>query len=313
MVRAATIARLREAEPPAEQCSLWRDAFRRFLRNRVAAVSLLVVLSLAVAAVLAGQIAPHNPNAQDCATGALRGSSADHLLGTDATCRDVLSRLIHGARVSLSVGVLTAVAVLLIAVPIGALAALSTRLVDNLLMRFTDLTYAFPDLLMIILLSRVLADTAVPGGSLTVIILAISLVGWVTIARLVRAQMLSQREREYVQAAEAMGASRWRIAVTHLLPNSLGPVIVAVTFVVPQAIFAEAALSFIGIGVTPPQATWGGMVDAGYSAIYSVPMLVVYPAVAIAITMMAFTFIGDGLRDALDPRTARRLPRPGAG
>jgi len=248
------------------------------------------------------RIAPHDPNAQDCATGALRGSSADHLLGTDATCRDVLSRLIHGTRVSLSVGVLTAVAVFLVAVPIGALAALSTRLVDNLLMRFTDLTYAFPDLLMIILLSRVLADTAVPGGSVAIIILAISLVGWVTIARLVRAQMLLQREREYVQAAEAIGASRWRIAVTHLLPNSLGPVIVAVTFVVPQAIFAEAALSFIGIGVTPPQATWGGMVEAGYAAVYSVPMLVVYPAAAIAITMMAFTFIGDGLRDALDPR-----------
>jgi oligopeptide transport system permease protein len=306
MARAAAVARP-EAEVPGEERSLWRDAFHRFLGNRLAVVSLLVVLAMAVTAVFAGQIAPHDPNAQDCATGALRGSSADHLLGTDATCRDVLSRLIHGAQVSLSVGVFTALAVFFIAVPIGALAALSTRLVDNLLMRLTDLTYAFPDLLMIILLSRVLADTAVPGGSVTVIIVAISLVGWVTIARLVRAQMLSQREREYVRAAEAMGASQWRIALTHLLPNSLGPVIVAVTFVVPQAIFAEAALSFIGIGVTPPQATWGGMVEAGYAAVYSVPMLVVYPALAIAITMMAFTFIGDGVRDALDPQAARHL------
>ena len=152
-----------------------------------------------------------------------------------------------------------------------------------------------------------LADVAVPGGSLTVIILAISLVGWVTIARLVRAQMLSLRERESVMAAEGLGASRWRIAGTHLLPNSLGPVIVALSFAVPQAIFAEASLSYIGIGIAPPQATWGGMVQAGYSAIYSVPMLVVYPAVAIALTVMAFTFIGDGLRDALDPRAARRI------
>ncbi len=307
MVRAATIARPRRAEPSVEQRSLWRDAASRLLRNRLALISLLVVLAMAVTAVFAGLIAPHDPNAQDCATGALRGSSSDHLLGTDATCRDVLSRLIHGARVSLSVGVFTQVAVFLIAVPIGAIAALSTRLVDNLLMRFTDLTYAFPDLLMIILLSQVLAGVAVPGGSLVIIILAISLVGWVTIARLVRAQMLSLREREYVLAAESMGASRWRIALTHLLPNSMGPVIVALTFGVPQAIFAEAALSFIGIGIAAPQATWGGMVDAGYAAVYSVPMLVVYPALAIAVTMMAFTFIGDGLRDALDPRAARRI------
>ncbi|MCH7577376.1 MAG: ABC transporter permease [Chloroflexi bacterium] len=307
MARAVTLGKPLATEQPLAQRSLWRDAARRLLRNRLAVVGLVVVLTMVVLAVFAGQIAPHDPNAQDCATGALRGSSSDHPLGTDAVCRDVLSRLLFGARVSLSVGILTQVVVLLIALPIGAIAALSTRLVDNLLMRITDLTYAFPDLLLIIILSRVLADVAVPGGSLTVIILAISLVGWVTIARLVRAQMLSLREREYVMAAEALGASRWRIAVTHLLPNSLGPVIVALSFAVPQAIFAEAALSFIGIGVAAPQATWGGMVDAGYAAVYSVPMLVVYPAVAIALTMMAFTFIGDGLRDALDPRAARRI------
>ena len=307
MARAVTLGKPLSTEQPLAQRSLWRDAARRLLRNRLAVVGLVVVLTMVVLAVFAGQIAPHDPNAQDCATGALRGSSSDHPLGTDAVCRDVLSRLLFGARVSLSVGILTQVVVLLIALPIGAIAALSTRLVDNLLMRITDLTYAFPDLLLIIILSRVLADVAVPGGSLTVIILAISLVGWVTIARLVRAQMLSLREREYVMAAEALGASRWRIAVTHLLPNSLGPVIVALSFAVPQAIFAEASLSYIGIGIAPPQATWGGMVQAGYSAIYSVPMLVVYPAVAIALTMMAFTFIGDGLRDALDPRAARRV------
>ncbi len=307
MARALTLGKPLAAEQPLAQRSLWRDAARRLLRNRLAVVGLVVVLTMVVLAVFAGQIAPHDPNAQDCATGALRGSSSDHPLGTDAVCRDVLSRLLFGARVSLSVGILTQVVVLLIALPIGAIAALSTRLVDNLLMRITDLTYAFPDLLLIIILSRVLAEVAVPGGSLTVIILAISLVGWVTIARLVRAQMLSLREREYVMAAEALGASRWRIAVTHLLPNSLGPVIVALSFAVPQAIFAEASLSYIGIGIAPPQATWGGMVQAGYSAIYSVPMLVVYPAVAIALTMMAFTFIGDGLRDALDPRAARRV------
>jgi oligopeptide transport system permease protein len=301
-------ARAAAEAPPDGGRSLRGDALRRLLRNRLAFAGLLVVLTLVALAAAAPLVAPHDPNTQSCASaGALSGPSAEHPLGTDNVCRDVLSRLVYGARVSLTVGIVTQVLVFLVAVPLGALAALSTRLVDNLLMRFTDLTYAFPDLLMIILLSRVLAGADIPGGSVAVIILAISLVGWTTVARLVRGQMLALRDREFVLAAESMGASRWRIAVSHLLPNSLGPVIVALTFAVPAAIFAESALSFIGLGVTPPTATWGGMVDDGYSAIYSRPMLVVWPSLAIALTMMAFTFVGDGLRDALDPRATRRL------
>jgi oligopeptide transport system permease protein len=289
-------------ELPTEHRSLWGDALRRMLRNRLAMVSLLVVLALLLVAIFAPLIAPHDPNAQDCAVGALRGPSRDHLLGTDNTCRDVLSRLIYGTRISLSVGIFTQVAIFFIAVPIGAMAALSGRLGDNLLMRFTDLVYAFPALLAIILLRQILEGQPVPGGSLTIIILAIALVDWVTIARLVRGQMLSLRERDFVLAARALGARGWRIMFVDMLPNSLGPVIVALTFGVPLAIFAESALSFIGIGIDPPTASWGGMVDSGYQAVFAVPMLVVYPALAIAITMMAFTFIGDGLRDALDPR-----------
>jgi oligopeptide transport system permease protein len=307
MTTAATFDSPRRAEPLGRERSVWGDALRRLARNRLALAALVVVVALVLLAALAGLIAPHDPNAQDCGAGALKGPSGEHPLGTDAVCRDVASRLVYGARVSLAVGIVTQVVVFFIAVPLGTLAALSTRWVDSALMRFTDLTYAFPDLLMIILLSQVLAGTDVPGGDVAVIILAISLVGWTTIARLVRGQMLSLREREFVLAAEAMGASRWRIATTHLLPNSLGPVVVALTFAVPAAIFAEAALSFIGIGVAPPQATWGGMIDQGYSAIYSRPMLVVWPALAIALTMMAFTFLGDGLRDALDPRASRRV------
>ncbi|MBI1886656.1 MAG: ABC transporter permease [Chloroflexi bacterium] len=297
-----TAAELEGWAVPTEHHSLWRDALRRMLRNRLAMVSLFVVIALVVVAVFASQIAPYDPNAQNCGTaGALKDPSSSHWLGTDQSCRDVLSRLIHGSRVSLSVGIFSQIAVLLIAVPIGAFAALSSRLTDNLLMRFTDLIYAFPALLAIILLRRVLEGYDVPGGSLTVIILAIALVDWVTIARLVRGQMLSLRERDFVLAARAMGARGWRIMFVHLLPNSLGPVIVSLTFGVPVAIFAESALSFIGIGVDPPTATWGAMVDQGYRAVFAVPMLTVYPALAIATTMMAFTFIGDGLRDALDP------------
>ena len=285
--------------------SLWRDALRRLLKNRLAVVGLCVVGALVLVAALANLVAPHDPNAQDCAVGALRGPSPQHLLGTDDTCRDVLSRLIYGSRVSLAVGILSQVAILLIAIPIGAMAAMAGRLADSLLMRFTDLVYAFPDLLAIILLRQVLEDVAVPGGSLTVIVLAISLVGWVTVARLVRGQMLSLREREYITAARATGASGGRIMLVHMLPNTLGPVSVVLTFGVPLAIFAESALSFIGIGVAPPTATWGVMVASGYRAIFAEPMLVVYPALAISITMMAFTFIGDGLRDALDPQASR--------
>lgn len=305
MARVAPIARLDRAGPVVADRSLVGHALQRMLRNRLAMAGLVIVVGLVLVAVLADVVAPHDPNAQDCATGALRGPSAGHLLGTDGTCRDVLSRLIHGSRVSLSVGILSQVAILFIALPIGTFAAMGGRLVDNLLMRFTDLVYAFPELLAIILLRQVLEDAPVPGGSLFVIIAAISLVGWVTMARLVRGQMLSLKEREYVTAARAAGAGGTRLALVHMLPNSLGPIIVVLTFGVPMAIFAEAALSFIGIGMAPPTATWGGMVDSGYRAVFGAPMLVVYPAVAIAITMMAFSFIGDGLRDALDPRSAR--------
>jgi len=278
------------------------DGIGRLLKNRLAVVGVVIIATLVIVAVFAPWIAPYDPNAQDCATGALKGPGGGHLLGTDATCRDVLSRLIYGARISLAVGVLSQVVILLIALPIGVAAAMGGRGVDNLMMRFTDMVFAFPDLLAIILLREALRGVSVPGGDVTVLIFAISIVGWVTVARVVRAQMLSYKEREFVLAARAMGASNFQIFRTHLLPNAMGPVIVVLTFGVPLAIFAESALSFIGIGVAPPTATWGRMVDTGYQSIFAVPMLAVYPAIAISLTMMAFTFLGDGLRDALDPR-----------
>ncbi len=195
-------------------------------------------------------------------------------------------------------GVLSQVLVLVFGLTIGTVAALGGRLLGNLLMRLTDIAYAFPDLLFILLLR------AVFGGGLFMIILAIALVQWTTIARLVRGQLLSLKERDFALAARALGASEARIALRHLLPNTLGPVIVALTFGVPQAIFAEAALSFIGIGVAPPLPSWGSMIQDGYQAIFAYPHLVLSPALAIAAVMLAFTFLGDGLRDALDPRTS---------
>lgn len=283
--------------------SLWGDAWRRLLRNRLAVLGGAVVLVLILVALFADRLAPYDPARQHYEF-VQQGPSARFLLGTDLLGRDVLSRLIYGARVSVTVGIFSQLIVLLIGVPVGAVAALAGGRIDNLLMRFTDIVYAFPDLLFIILLSTVLSQHPIKQvmGGMLVIFFAIGIVAWVGMARLVRGQMLSLREKEFVEAARALGASETRILWKHLLPNALGPIIVAVTFGIPGAIFAEAALSYIGIGITPPMPSWGSMVHDGYGAIFGSTHLVVAPAAAIAITMMAFTFLGDGLRDALDPR-----------
>ena len=181
----------------------------------------------------------------------------------------------------------------------GAIAGFAGGRVDNVLMRGVDMVYAFPDLLLIILLR------AIFGGSVFMMLLAIGLVSWPTIARLVRGQVSSLKEREYVLAARATGAGGGHIILRHLLPNSLGPVLAAMVFLVPRAIFAEAALSYIGIGVNPPLPSWGSMVLEGYGVIFVAYEQVLFPTIAIALLMMAFTFLGDGLRDMLDPRTGR--------
>jgi oligopeptide transport system permease protein len=285
--------------PPAvDRLGPRSEVWRRVRQNRLAVAAALVILIFAVAALFAPLLAPYH-YAQQNYDAIYQGPSGAHWLGTDALGRDVFSRLLEGARTSLSVGVLTQILVLVLGLSVGTAAALGGRHLDSLLMRLTDVAYAFPDLLFIILLRAVL------GGSLAMMILAIALVEWTMIARLVRAQLLSLKEQEFALAARALGASEMRIALRHLLPNSLGPVIVALTFGVPQAIFAEASLSFIGIGVAPPLPSWGSMVQDGYQAIFAYPYLVLAPTLAIAMVMLSFTFLGDGLRDALDPRTRR--------
>ena len=229
--------------------------------------------------------------------------SREHLLGTDRLGRDTLSRLIHGARTSLAVGVLAQLIVLAIGIPVGVIAGMASSRVDNLLMRGVDIVYAFPDLLLIILLR------AAFGGSFFMMFLAIGLASWPGIARLVRGQALSIREREFILAARATGAGGRHIILRHLLPNALGPVIVAATFLIPRAIFAEATLSYIGIGVDPPTPTWGSMSDEGLAVIFVTHQQVLFPILAIALLMMAFTFLGDGLRDLLDPRTVQGRTR----
>ncbi len=227
-----------------------------------------------------------------------------HVLGTDELGRDLLSRLMDGARISMTVAVVVQIVVLFIGLPVGAAAGWFGGRLDTVLMRFTDVVYAFPDLLFIILLSVSFRETffgkAMDG--LLLVFVAIGLVSWVTMARLVRGQLLSLKEQEYVEAARAIGVSDFRIVSRHLLPNAIGPVIVAVTLGIPGAILAEATLAFIGIGVQAPRASWGSLVAAGQAYIRSQPHLVVFPAIAIALALVSFTFLGDGLRDALDPK-----------
>ncbi len=281
----------------------WGDALRRFLRHRAAVAGLVVIGLFGLMALLAPWVDRHGPTRQQL-DATLAEPSARFWLGTDQLGRDQYSRLVHGARISLAVGVFTQALALGLGVAVGMAAGLGGRRADTLLMRLTDIAYAFPDLLMIILLVSVF------GSSVTMFVLAIGLVSWPTIARLVRGQVLSLREDEFVLAARSLGASDWRIAWHHLLPNIAGPVIVTATFGIPAAIFAEAALAFIGLGLPPPTSSWGRLVFESFPAISTAPHLALTSCLAIALTMMSFTFIGDGLRDALDPRSqkSRRLP-----
>ncbi len=290
------------------QRGLWGDAFRRLIRNRLAMVGLIVLITITALAFVGANIGPTGRYEVDESARPIAKQSApsmDHWFGTDQLGRDTFSRVLEGLRISLQIGIGTQLIVLFLGLLVGAAAALGGKLTDNLLMRFTDIMFSFPDLLFIILIRAILIDRDWPivTSPMAVIIIAIAMVNWTTIARLVRGQMLSLAERDFVLAARALGAPRWRIVWTHMLPNTLGPVIVAITFGIPIAIFAEAALGFIGLGIPPPAASLGTLVKAGYDVIQRNVWNVVFPAGAIAVLMLSFTFIGDGLRDALDPRT----------
>jgi ABC-type dipeptide/oligopeptide/nickel transport system permease subunit len=288
-----------QLEPSRPQRGLWSDAWRRLRRNKAAIVGLVAIVLLGLVALFADLLAPYPYDQQNIQSVFRPVGTPGFLLGTDQLGRDLLSRLIHGTRISLGVAVLAQAIVLLVGVPVGLIAGYGPRWLDNLLMRFTDIMYAFPDLLFVIIILSVL------GRDVLFVPIAIGIVNWTTMARLVRGQVLSVREQDFVQAARALGVPSWRIVLRHLLPNVLTPVIVAVTLGVPQYILLEATLSFIGIGAPPPMPSWGLMINDGFNSIFSYPHLVLLPGVAIALTMLSFTFLGDGLRDALDPRAQR--------
>jgi oligopeptide transport system permease protein len=293
-VDAAQLAETAEVQP-GRRASLWRDAGRRLLRNKLAVAGLIGVCVLVFLAVFADVISPYPYDYQDFLH-INEEPSWQFPLGTDLVGRDMLSRVIYGARVSLSVSLLSQIVILCIAVPLGALAGYRGGWVDMLIMRMVDVFYAIPSLLLAILIMSML------GRGIENLFIALIVTGWLTLTRLTRAQVLTLRDKEYVKAARTAGAGPLRIVVRHMLPNALTPIVVAVTFGIPQLIFAEAALSFIGIGVNPPMPSWGQMVGEHQQYLRSSWWLAVFPTAAIAFTMLSFTFLGDGIRDALDPR-----------
>ncbi len=277
--------------------SLWRQTLGSISRNRVALVGLAIIVLIGLLALFAPWLDRYPPNHQDL-DHRFAGPSWRHWLGTEQLGQDLYSELIHGARVSLAVGVFSQAIAVVVGISVGLAAALGGRRADSALMRLTDVSYSFPDLLLLILLASLF------NHSTTLIVLAIGFLSWPTIARIVRGQALSLQHEEFVLAARASGAGGWRIARHHLLPNLLGPVIATATFGVPAAIFAEATLSFIGLGPLTP--SWGQIVLETFDWRSVAPHLFIFACLAIAVTSMSFMLVGDALRDALDPRTAPR-------
>jgi len=290
---------LQEDEPN----SLWHDAWVRLKQDRAAITGAVIIILLTASAVFAPLLAPNDPT-----IGYMEGLSdfgeplpanQHFLLGTDHLGRDVLSRLIWGARISLFIGIASNILAILIAIPVGAIAAYVGGWVETVLMRFTDVVMSFPMLLLAIALSAVLE----PG--LGTVIIIISLIYWSYLARIVYSKVKSVKMMEFVLAARAMGATSFRILWCHIIPHLMSEVLVYATLGIAQTVLTEASMSYLGVGVRPPTATWGGMITESQAFYRTAPWLMIYPGLALIITVLAFNLLGDGLRDALDPRTRR--------
>lgn len=287
----------RQAGRKKTEKSYMQAIIARFLRHRLATAGLLVLAGISLVVVLAPWLAPHDPYEIDYAAfGA--APSAKHPLGTDSIGRDVLSRLLYGGRVSLAVGFVSTFIGVLLGVPLGLLAGFRGGAVDSLVMRIADTFMSVPAIMLILVL------VAVIGPNIWSVMIVLGILGWPHFARLVRGGVLVAREKEYVQAARAIGASSAAIMFKHILPNTVAPILVAATFRMAQSILLEASLSFLGMGVQPPQASWGNMLyDAqSITTLSRMPWMWVPPGIAIIIAVLSINFVGDGLRDALDPK-----------
>lgn len=282
--------------------SLWTMARKRFLNNKLAMAGLLVMLIFIALALLAPWISPYDPARVDLLA-AYQGPSRAHLLGTDNVGRDVFSRLLAGSRISLLVGFSVAAGTVIVGSLVGAIAGYVGGWVDTVLMRFIDVMFSFPSLFLNILV------LAIFGSHFVYLILIMVFTSWMNVARLVRGQFLQLREMQYVEAARAIGVSRWEIMFNHLLRNATGPIIVSATLSVGGAIISESALSFLGLGIMPPQTSWGQMLSNAQEYILLSPSLALYPGICIFLTVLAINFVGDGIRDALDPRQKIRISK----
>jgi peptide/nickel transport system permease protein len=291
---------------PYEARTMSQMAWRAFRRHKPAMIGLAIILLLVFGAIFAPVISPYDPNASDL-DHMLAAPSSKHLMGTDELGRDLLTRILYGGRVSLSIGVMAMALAVFVGVIVGGLAGFYGRWVDNILMRFVDMMLSFPQLFVLIILALALRDIPIDAlrgtafASVFSIVLVIAVLSWMTVARLVRASFLSLKEQEFLTAAQAIGAGSRRLMVRHLLPNALSPIIVAATFRVATSIVTEAGLSYLGFGVQPPTSTWGNMLKNAQTNMTRAPWTAIFPGLMIFIAVIAINFIGDGLRDALDP------------
>jgi peptide/nickel transport system permease protein len=268
---------------------------RRFLRNKLALMGLVMVGIVFLTAIFAPIVATHPPKAQDL-TITLQGPSSEHLLGTDELGRDVFSRIVYGTRIAVSVGLASIFLALVIGVFLGSISGYVGKVWDTLIMRIADVFFAFPLIIGAVMIILVV------GRGVTPVILAIGLFSWATVARLLRSSILSIRESEYVEAARSLGAGKWRIVTRHVLPNSMAPVLVYAMVSVASAIVAQASLSYLGVGVPPDVPDWGNMIASGQKFFGFKDYLWFFPSMAVVFTVLGFVFVGDGMRDALDPR-----------
>lgn len=281
-----------------QRSSLWLDAWIKLRKNRMALFGFTILLILCVVSLLTPWIAPYSYEEQNLMLGATPPSAA-HWLGTDIFGRDMLTRIMYGGRVSLMVGFIATAVALVIGILWGSIAGFAGGRVDAVMMRIVDIMYALPFMIFIVLLMVVF------GRNILLLFIAIGAVEWLTMARIVRSQVMALRKQEFVEAAYSMGLSRWAIIRRHIIPNTLGPVIVYTTLTIPSVMLLEAFLSFLGLGIQPPQSSWGLLINYGVETMEEYPWLLIFPGISLSLTLFALNFLGDGLRDALDPRASK--------
>ena len=278
--------------------SLWRDALRRLYKNKPATISAFLLGLMVLGALMTPLIAPYDYEVQNLDLGATPPSAA-HWLGTDIFGRDLLTQILYGGRISLAVGFVATAVALVIGVSWGAIAGYFGGRIDSIMMRFVDIVYALPFMIFIILLMVVF------GRNIVLLFVVIGAVEWLTMARIMRTQVQNLKQQEFVEAAVSLGLSPSSIIFKHILPNAIGPIIVYTTLTIPSVMLLEAFLSFLGLGIQPPQTSWGLLISYGSETMEEYPWLLIFPGLALTITLFSLNFLGDGLRDALDVRNAK--------